>query len=162
MGEHIERVCILYHNGKVAAEASKDGAGFHPCGYGATTANNDGTEKQVQINEEADVANFIRLGKKPTNGFRFYGTKYFECGGTPRKEEDGVRQLILGRGTGAHIIFSVTKKHIMVAMNMPGKGQNVSTMNDHVQGVTAASLVGNKHNRKGSRTILTMFREIGI
>jgi hypothetical protein len=137
---HIERVCVLYHTGKVAGELSVDGAGFHPCGYAATTAKDDGTETQVQINEEADIVNYICKGKKPPTGVRFYGTKYFPCGGTPKKEDDGIRHVILGRGTGSHLIISVTKKHIMVAQNLPGKGQNVSSMNDHIQGVTAGFL----------------------
>jgi len=64
---HIEQMCILDNAGKVQAEGGLNNQQFHPCGYAGKTAKDDGSEASIAINEQADVANFIRLGKKTSD-----------------------------------------------------------------------------------------------
>merc|ERR1712139_64118 len=90
-------------------------AHFYPCGYDAKTFDDAGNETNVKINEVADIANYITKGRKPPTGLRFSGQKYFPCGGTPRKEADGVRYLFLAKGTGTNLIISVSTKFVYIA-----------------------------------------------
>merc|ERR1712032_816872 len=99
----IDRACVLYHHGVVCAEASADGIGFHPVGY----PSDDG-----QINEQEDVQKYLRLGKIPPTGLRFFGKKFSVESTTP----------------GLEIIFVVTSKHIFVGQCIPGRGQSVGAM----------------------------------
>jgi len=138
---HIEQMCILDNAGNVQAEGGLNNQQFHPCGYAGKTAKDDGSEVSIAINEQADVANFIRLGKKPPTGLRFYGVKYFPLGGTPRKEDDGVRFLFQGKGPGCFLVISTTKSYVIVARCTTANSHSAPDMNDHIRGA-AATLVG--------------------
>ena len=114
----IDRACVLYHHGVVCAEASADGIGFHPVGY----PSDDG-----QINEQEDVQKYLRLGKIPPTGLRFFGKKFSVESTTPGRE-----MVITGSGNGLEIIFVVTSKHIFVGQCIPGRGQSVGAMHAFV------------------------------
>ena len=92
------------------------------------------------------MANYLFHGKKPPTGVRFYGVKYFPCGGTPKKEDDKMRNLFLGRGPSSHLIVSATKKYILVARCNTDLGHIASEMNDHIQATSAALLAWELQN----------------
>jgi hypothetical protein len=137
----IEQMCILDFAGNVQAEGGLNGQQFHPCGYAGKTTKDDGTEAAININEQADVANFLSKGKKPPTGIRFYGVKYFCVGGTPRTESDGIRKFISGKGPGCFLAVCTTNKYVIVARGTTANGHSAPGMNDHVL-ATAATLVG--------------------
>mmetsp|Transcript_28064 Transcript_28064/g.34199 ORF Transcript_28064/g.34199 Transcript_28064/m.34199 type:complete len:155 (-) Transcript_28064:207-671(-) len=107
---------------------------FVPKAYKAKTANEDGTEVEVDVNEAADFIQIAQsVQKKPKTGLRIAGTKFMPLRTFPKGSgDDGIPTIFFKKPKGGGCLC-VTNQCIIVGTFDEGKQQTAAGCNFAVE-----------------------------
>ena len=120
--------CILSKQNAVPWACSP---GFIPRKYNALVQKDDGTEAHVDVNEAANLVEWISTGTQPAHGLRFNGEKFMVV----RSDSSGDSFFVNGRKGNMGIGIYTSSQCIVVGTYSESEGQAAAVCFDAVQKV---------------------------